>query len=100
MKTENKGRHFHAGVSSGRAIGARVWVAATAVGAVGAGGSGRRRCQAGVSLVSVALFVVVASIVGTWWGWNHVAAAGTAIANWVHHLGGPQKAAGSPGVGH
>jgi hypothetical protein len=98
MKTRDNGRHPHGSWLAGRAIGARIWVAATAMGVGGAGR--RRRSEAGVSLVSVVLFVVVASIVGTWWGWNHVAAAGTAIANWVHHLGGPQKAAGSPGVGH
>jgi hypothetical protein len=52
----------------------------------------RQRGQEGISLVGVLVFVVLASIVGTWWGWDHVARTGTAVANFVKNLGGPKGA--------
>ncbi len=52
----------------------------------------RERSQEGISLVGVLVFVVLASIVGTWWGWDHVARTGTAVANFVKNLGGPKGA--------
>ncbi len=52
----------------------------------------RERGQQGISLVGVLVFVVLASIVGTWWGWDHVARTGTAVANFVKNLGGPKGA--------